>query len=191
MQIVAGVDEAGRGALAGPVVAGAVVLPDGFDLPGLGDSKKLTDVMRRDLFEKIKSKCDWGVGEASAMEIDTMGIKRATNLAMQRAVEKLRTIPDRLLVDGCDHFRFEIPAEEYVRGDERIPSISAASIIAKVTRDDRMIELSVQYPEWGFENHFGYGSESHRDLLEREVFCSEHRKSYNPLRTVLTQGKLF
>lgn len=189
--IIAGVDEAGRGALAGPVVAGAVILPVGFDTSGLDDSKKLTDKKRRAAILLIQEKCDWGVGIVSASEIDEIGIKKATNKAMQMAVFGLKTKPEKLLIDGRDKFTFEIQSQDIVRGDETEPAISAASIIAKVTRDDLMIELAEKYPQFGFERNAGYGTKSHYDLLEKEIYCPEHRKSYEPLKTWLVQGRLF
>lgn len=189
--LLAGLDEAGRGALAGPIVAGAVILPENFPVAELGDSKKLTDTRRRELFILIQKECDWAAGFSSAEEVDQLGVKKATREAMWRAIQKLKTTPRKLLIDGNDHFRFEIPREEYIKGDDKVPAISAASIVAKVTRDDYMIELGKKHPQFGFENHMGYGAESHMKLLAEEVYCVEHRKSYDPLRTVLTQGKLF
>ena len=191
MTLLAGLDEAGRGALAGPIVAGAVILPLNFSLKELGDSKKLTNTQRREAFILIQEKCDWAVGFSSAEEVDSVGVKKATREAMWRAIQKLKSQPQTLLVDGNDHFQFDIPREEYIKGDDKIPVISAASIVAKVTRDDYMIALAKKYSQFGFENHMGYGAESHMKLLEQEIYCPEHRKSYNPLRTVLTQKKLF
>jgi ribonuclease HII len=189
--LLAGLDEAGRGALAGPIVAGAVILPETFPRKELADSKKLTDARRRELFELITKHCDWATGFSAADEVDKLGVKKATREAMWRAVQKLKTSPQKLLIDGNDHFRFHIPSEEYIRGDETIPSISAASIVAKVTRDDYMILLGKKYPQFGFEHNVGYGTEEHMKVLDQEIYCPEHRKSYDPLRTVLTQGRLF
>lgn len=188
---IAGIDEAGRGALAGPVVAGAVILSEDFPITELADSKKLTDARRRELFKLIKEKCDWAFGISSSQEIDVLGIKKATQQAMSRAIQKLKNKPETLLVDGNDHFLFNIPREEYIKGDDRIPMISAASIVAKVTRDDYMIELGKKHPEFGFESNAGYGAAKHLKLLDQEIYCPEHRRSYDPLKTVLTQGKLF
>jgi ribonuclease HII len=188
---LAGIDEAGRGALAGPIVAGAVILPEFFPIDELGDSKKLTDPKRRELFILIQEKCDLATGFCSSEEVDKLGVKKATREAMQRAIEKLKTKPRTLLIDGNDHFQFDIPREEYIKGDDKIPVISAASIVAKVTRDNYMIKLGKKYSQFGFENHMGYGAVSHMDLLKQEIYCPEHRKSYNPLKTVLTQRKLF
>ncbi len=188
---IAGVDEAGRGALAGPIVAGAVILPDDFPVAELGDSKKLTDARRRELLVLIKEKCDWAAGFSSAEEVDKLGVKKATREAMWRAIKKLKSAPRTLLIDGNDHFLFDIPREEYIKGDDRIPMISAASIVAKVTRDDYMIELAKRYPQFGFESNAGYGASKHMELLDNEIYCPEHRKSYDPLKTILTQGRLF
>lgn len=189
--LLAGLDEAGRGALAGPIVAGAVILNKSFSIQKLKDSKKCTDTQRRKVFEMIQETCDWAAGISSSEEVDQLGVKKATREAMWRAVQRLKTSPQKLLIDGNDHFRFHIPCEEYIRGDESIPSISAASIVAKVTRDDYMILLGKKYPQFGFEHNMGYGTEEHMKLLDQEIYCPEHRKSYDPLRTVLTQGRLF
>ncbi len=191
MSNIAGLDEAGRGALAGPIVAGAVILPEDFPVEKLEDSKKLTDIQRREAFILIQEKCDWAIGFSSAEEVDRLGVRKATREAMWRATGKLKSRPKTLLIDGNDHFQFDIPREEYIKGDDRIPVISAASIVAKVTRDDYMIELGKKYPQFGFEHHRGYGAASHMKLLAKEIYCPEHRKSYDPLRTVLTQGTLF
>jgi len=189
--IIAGVDEAGRGALAGPVVAGAVVLPNEFDCPELTDSKQITAQKRNQLYKIIVHRCDYGIGIISAEEIDEIGIKSATEKAMNEAVSKLKTKPDKLLIDGRDRFQFPIESEDIVRGDETEKSISAASVIAKVTRDNLMQDFAAQYPAFGFGSHKGYGSETHRQLLEREIYCEIHRKTYDPLKTILTQAKLF
>jgi len=126
--LLAGIDEAGRGALAGPIVAGAVILPLKFLLKELGDSKKLTDTQRREAFILIQEKCDWATGFSSAEEVDRIGVKKATREAMWRAVQKLKMQPKTLLIDGNDHFQFNIPCEEYIKGDDRIPVISAARL---------------------------------------------------------------
>ena len=188
---IAGVDEAGRGALAGPIVAGAVILPENFPTDKLADSKKLTDAQRRELFELINETCDYAAGFSPSEEVDKLGVKKATREAMWRAIQKLKTRPRTILIDGNDHFQFDIPNEEYIKGDDRIPMISAASIVAKVTRDDYMIKLSKRYPKFGFESNAGYGAASHMELLDQEIYCPEHRRSYDPLKTVLTQGRLF
>ncbi len=189
--IIAGVDEAGRGALAGPVVAGAVIFPHGFNGDIFQDSKQLSEKKRNELFETIKAMCDWGVGTVSAPEIDEIGIKPATNEAMKRAIASLKSSPEKLQVDGCDGFQFLIASENIIRGDETIAVISAASIVAKVTRDNYMKKIAEKYPDFAFEKNKGYGCAHHLSLLDQEIFIPEHRKSYEPLRTYLTQGRLF
>lgn len=193
--IVAGVDEAGRGALAGPVVAAAVIdikqlLVISKKL-GIKDSKVLTEPQRKEAYKWITENCDFGVGMVSADEIDKIGIKKANNKAMQMAVHKLCKTPDELWIDGRDRFTFDIPSKDFVKGDAKYLCISAASIIAKVTRDGLMEEYGATYPEFGFENHKGYGAATHLELLQKEIYSPIHRKSYDPLRTILTQGKLF
>lgn len=189
--IIAGLDEAGRGALAGPVVAGVVILPESFRDVIFSDSKVLTHEKRVSLFEIIKKTCDWGVAMVSASEIDEIGIKPATNKAMQLALAQLKKIPDKLLVDGRDKFSFDIPSEDVIRGDSIHQVIAGASIVAKVTRDEIMVKLSLQYPEFNFEKNKGYGCAHHLNLIEQEIYSPEHRKSYDPLKTYLTQGRLF
>lgn len=189
--IIAGVDEAGRGCLAGPVVAGVVILSDNFSHNLFQDSKVLPEKKREEAFAIISEELVFAYGEASAEEIDEWGIKKATNVAMRRAVEGLSQVPDLLRVDGRDHFSFEISSEEYVRGDSLFPEISAASIVAKVIRDRKMKAYAEEFPEYGFEKHKGYGSELHREVLGKLGPTPIHRKSFDPLRTWLTQGSLF
>ena len=193
--IIAGVDEAGRGALAGPVVAGAVFDSDPLLAMGkqleIKDSKILTESQREEVYKWIVESCDYEVEIVDAEEVDKIGIKKATNKAMQMAVHKLCKTPDELWVDGRDRFIFDIPSKDFVKGDAKYLCISAASIIAKVTRDRLMIEYSKKYPEFSFESHKGYGAATHLDLLRKEIYSPIHRKTYDPLRTVLTQGKLF
>ncbi len=195
--LVAGVDEAGRGALAGPVVAGAVLLEPDLDMENcpvfslINDSKKLTDIQRREVFEWLQRNVIFGLGILQAEEIDAIGIKKATEKAMNIAVEALSVRPEKLLVDGRDKFQFAIPSEDIVKGDEKELSISAASIIAKVTRDNFMLEMDHQYPQFGFAAHKGYGAKKHCELLDQGVYCLEHRKTYDPLKTWLNQGRLF
>ena len=188
--IIAGVDEAGRGPLAGPVIASAVILGCA-KLDGLNDSKKLTDAKRQVLHKVITTDYDYGIGVCSASEVDKLGIKKATNLAMKRAVSQLKTKPDKLLIDGCDKFTFDTPSEDIIKGDEKEPCISAASVVAKVERDTYMKEIAKKYPKFGFESNKGYGSEKHRKLLEEGIYCEEHRTTYEPLKTFLTQHRLF
>lgn len=179
---VAGVDEVGRGPLAGPVVAAAVILPQDYACPGLADSKKL-GVKRREALD-VQIRADalaWSLGRAEAAEIDALNIHRATLLAMQRAVAGLTLAPAHLLVDG--RFTPEGPwtAEAIVGGDGSVAAISAASIIAKVARDGWLRELHGEYPEYGFDRHAGYPTAAHRAALERLGPCPQHRRSFGPV----------
>ncbi|WP_018947811.1 ribonuclease HII [Thioalkalivibrio sp. AKL17] len=183
---VAGVDEVGRGPLAGPVVAAAVILPEGFHAPGLTDSKKLTARRREALDEQIRDGAlAWALGRAEAGEIDRLNIHRATLLAMQRAVQALDPAPAHLLVDG--RFTPEGPwtAEARVGGDGSVAAISAASVIAKVARDGELRALHEQWPEYGFDRHAGYPTAAHRAALEQHGPCPEHRRSYGPVARAL------
>ncbi len=185
-----GVDEAGRGPLVGAVVAGAVVLDPENPIAGLKDSKKLTPAKRELLFEQIQLKAKaWGVGQASPGEIDQINILQATMLAMRRAVEDLATRlgawPDKALIDGNRCPELPIAAEAIVKGDAKEPAISAASILAKVTRDRQMMILHEQYPQYGFNQHMGYPTEAHLAALQEFGACSEHRRSFSPVRNVL------
>ncbi len=185
---VAGVDEAGRGPWAGPVVAAAVVLPphrsDLMDLlMGVDDSKRLSPRAREDLFTRVREVAlAIGVGQAESEEIDTLGIARATRLAMQRAIYALPRQPDYILVDYEHIPDIAVPQEAFVRGDARVLSIAAASIIAKVTRDRIMVEMDARYPGYGFAQHKGYGTAAHRDALRRLGPSPIHRKSWKPVR---------
>ncbi|MFH1375479.1 MAG: ribonuclease HII [Patescibacteria group bacterium] len=190
-KIIAGVDEAGRGCIAGPVVAGAAILPSDFPKHILADSKKLTEAQREEAFEMIERHAVWAVGEASAAEVDKLGIKPATELAMQRAVEKLRPQPTELIVDGRDKFEFKIPSQDFVRGDARFPEISAASIVAKVTRDKKMEEFSRKYPGYSFKSHKGYGTLHHIRKLLKLRPTAIHRRTFEPLKTWAVQRRLF
>ncbi len=189
-EITAGIDEAGRGALAGPVVAAAVILPEDFEVP-VQDSKQLSPQTRTILYAEILRLCDVGVGIVGNEEIDKIGIKKANHKAMQMAVSKLKKIPQKLLIDGRDRYYFSIPSEDIVKGDTKIPCISAASIIAKVTRDEIMDHYDQQYTIFEFRNNRGYGSEKHLKLINEKIYTPIHRKCYDPLRTLLTQGRLF
>lgn len=178
----AGVDEVGRGPLAGPVVAAAVIFRAGGPA-GLADSKKLTARRREILAEEIKAVAlSWGLGRAEVEEIDSLNILRASHLAMQRAVAALDVAPGLVLVDGNLLPRFALPAVAVVKGDDRIQEISAASIIAKVARDQEMIELADVYPGYGFEKHKGYGTAEHRAALLRLGPTPLHRRSFAPVR---------
>ena len=187
---VCGVDEAGRGPLVGAVVAGAVVLDPSNPIEGLKDSKKLTPAKREFLYEKIIEKAKaWGVGEASPAEIDEINILQATMLAMRRAIEDLTTRlgawPDKALIDGNRCPELPIAAEAIVKGDAKEPAISAASIVAKVTRDRQMMALHDLHPEYGFAQHMGYPTEAHFAALKQYGACDQHRRSFSPVRKVL------
>lgn len=176
---IAGIDEAGRGPLAGPVVAAAVILPKNIDLPGVNDSKKLTEAKREELFVQIMDKAlSVGVGKSEAHEIDEINILQATLKAMLRAVENLSVSPDYLLIDGINTINKEIPQDAIKKGDSRSISIAAASIIAKVTRDRIMTELDKKFPTYGFASHKGYGSKMHREAIAAHGPVSTHRKSF-------------
>ena len=187
---VCGVDEAGRGPLVGAVVAGAVVLDPVKPIDGLKDSKKLTAAKRDFLYEQILENAKaWGVGEASSAEIDQINILQATMLAMRRAIEdlsiRLGAWPEKALIDGNRCPELPIAAEAIIKGDAKEPAISAASIVAKVTRDRQMMRLHDQYPEYGFAQHMGYPTEAHFAALKQYGACSEHRRSFSPVRKVL------
>ena len=183
---VAGVDEAGRGALVGNVVAAAVILPAQFDLPGLTDSKKLSARQREVLFDAITAQAlAWCAAAASPAEIDAMNIHHATLLVMQRAVEGLAMSPQSVLVDGKFTPDLAMPARAIVGGDASEACIAAASIIAKVTRDRQMAELDARFPGYGFAVHKGYGTKAHLAALTRLGATPEHRRSYAPVRAVM------
>lgn len=176
---IAGVDEAGRGPLAGPVVAAAVVLPPSFSVPGVNDSKKLSAPKRETLYEAIYTEADGvGVGIIDADEIDRINILRASLLAMAKAVDKLPVAPDYLLIDGTFPIASSIPQKAIPKGDSRSMSIAAASIIAKVTRDRLMAEYHILYPEYNFKKHKGYPTKAHRDAIKIHGCCPIHRKTF-------------
>lgn len=179
--ILAGVDEAGRGPLAGPVVAAAVILPDGFDITGVADSKKLTELMREAAFERLMESAIVGIGIIHAEEIDRLNILRATHRAMRLAIEALAAYPERVQVDGLPVAGLHENCEAIVKGDALCPSISAASIVAKVTRDRMMLEYHREYPHYGFERHKGYPTKEHLDALARHGPCPLHRRSFGPV----------
>ena len=176
---VAGVDEAGRGPLAGPVVAAAVVFADGETIPGIGDSKQLTAFRRARLSLRIRQTAvDWSIGAATAREVDQLNIHHASLLAMRRAVLGLRETVDYVYIDGRFFPNIPLPGESVIRGDQNIPAVSAASILAKVSRDQQMVWLDRSYPEYGFSKHKGYPTKFHRSVLETLGPTPEHRMSY-------------
>ena len=177
--IVCGLDEAGRGPLAGPVFAGAVILPEGYVPEGLNDSKKLSEKKRDALFLEItENAVAWGFGTASPEEIDEINILNASMLAMRRAVEMLSVKPDFLLVDGNIARGFDLPAVPVIKGDAKSPSIAAASIIAKVLRDRECLKMDEEYPVYGFAKHKGYPTKAHFDAVEKYGVSPIHRKSF-------------
>ncbi len=180
--LIAGVDEAGRGPLAGPVVAAAVILDDRKPIKGLADSKKLSALRREQLFDEIRNKAlCCSVAAASVEEIDAINILQATLLAMQRAVAGLRLAPQLVLVDGNQLPVLHMRAQAIVKGDARIAAISAASILAKVSRDRHCIELDQTYPDYGFAKHKGYGTAEHMLALQRLGACAAHRQTFAPV----------
>lgn len=184
--LVAGVDEAGRGPLAGPVVAAAVILDDLQPISGLADSKVLTPAKRDRLYDEIRAKAlCCAIGEASVEEIDEINILQATMLAMRRAVEGLRLKPGKVLVDGNRLPVLRVPAEAIVKGDATVPSISAASILAKVHRDRLCLQLDTLHPGYGFATHKGYATAEHLAALKAQGACLAHRRSFAPVREAL------
>ena len=184
--LVAGVDEAGRGPLAGPVVAAAVILDDLNPIAGLADSKKLTALRREKLYDEIRAKAlCCSIAEASVEEIDTLNILQATMLAMRRAVEGLRLKPAKVLVDGNRLPVLDVLAEAIVKGDAKVQAISAASILAKVHRDRWCADYDREFPQYGFAGHKGYGTAEHMAALRAHGACPQHRKSFAPVAEVL------
>ncbi len=187
---IAGIDEVGRGPWAGPVAAAAVVLPMGFPVHLMKDSKQLTAKMREELYYLISEQADWGVGLVSAAVIDEKGIIAATQEAMNMAVADLEHQPDFLLVDGAPQVDFVQPNTAIVRGDALVASIAAASIMAKVTRDRVMVALGRRYPQYGFERHKGYGTKEHQAALQKHGGCEIHRYTYRPIGKILASSNL-
>lgn len=187
---IAGIDEVGRGPLAGPVVAAAVILPKDFLLLGLTDSKKVTKINRQDFYQKIYANAiSIGIGFVDSAEIDRINIYQATKLAMGKAIKELAVEPEHLLIDAMQ-LPLPINQSSIIKGDNKSISIAASSIIAKVTRDRYMEQLAVQYPHYGFERHMGYGTREHLIAIQEHGICEEHRKSFAPVREVIT-NKLF
>lgn len=178
-EIVCGVDEAGRGPLAGPVCAAAVILPRDLEIEGLNDSKKLSDKRRRALFEQITAQAvSYGIAFATEQEIDEINILQATFLAMRRAMERLTVRPSVALIDGNRETDFGLPVRTIVKGDSLSANIAAASILAKVTRDDFMMQQAELYPQYGFDVHKGYGTCAHYDALRKYGPCPIHRRTF-------------
>ena len=178
-RLICGVDEAGRGPLAGPVCAAAVILPPNHNIPGLNDSKKLSDKKRRELYPLIKEQAvAYGIAFASEQEIDDINILQATFLAMQRAIDQLSVKPDFALIDGNREKDFGVPVKTVVHGDSLSASIAAASVLAKVTRDDLMLKLSEQYPQYAFDIHKGYGTKAHYEAISTHGPCPVHRMTF-------------
>ena len=179
VRVICGVDEAGRGPLAGPVCAAAVILPANLEIPGLTDSKKLTDKKRRELYPVIMEQAvSYGIGFATEHEIDEINILQATFLAMQRAIDQLSVKPDLALIDGNRQKDFGVPVQTVVKGDGLSASIAAASILAKVTRDNLMLEQSEIYPQYKFDIHKGYGTKAHYEALREFGPSPIHRMSF-------------
>ena len=179
IQLICGVDEAGRGPLAGPVCAAAVILPKHLEIPGLNDSKKLTDKKRRELFPIIQENAlSYGIAFSSEQEIDEINILQATFLAMKRAMEQLSITPQLALIDGNRETDFGLPVKTVVHGDSLSANIAAASILAKVSRDNLMEELAGRYPEYGFEIHKGYGTKAHYLALDKYGPSPIHRMTF-------------
>ena len=176
---ICGVDEAGRGPLAGPVCAAAVILPPHLEIPGLNDSKKLSDKRRRELMPVIKEQAlAYGIGYASHEEIDEINILQATFLAMERALAQLEVRPDLALIDGNRQKDFGLPVQTVIQGDNLSANIAAASVLAKVTRDDLMLEMAEKYPQYGFEIHKGYGTKRHYEALREFGPSPIHRMTF-------------
>jgi len=185
---VCGVDEAGRGPLAGPVVAAAVILDPDCPIDGLGDSKKISEKNRQRLYPQIKQHAKaWAIAEASAEEIDDINILQASLLAMKRAIEQLNIKADHALIDGNKAPNLSISCTCIVKGDEKEACIGAASILAKVYRDELLIKMDEKYPQYQFAKHKGYPTKLHRELLKKHGACKEHRRSFKPVKDTLLE----
>ena len=184
--IVAGVDEAGRGPLAGPVAAAAVILPQECYLPHLNDSKKLSHAVREELFAQIiEQAISYHVALMDADMIDRMNILQATRTGMYEAIAALTPAPDEVLIDAVELPKLSMPSQSIIKGDAKSASIAAASILAKVTRDHLMESYDIQYPHYGFAKHKGYGTREHIDAIRKYGICPIHRKSFDPIRSML------
>jgi ribonuclease HII len=183
---IAGLDEAGRGPLAGPVTAAAVVLPEGLLIPGLTDSKQVPEQERERLFDVIRAQAVcYGIGIADERTIDDVNILQATIIAMERALEQLSPRPDYLLIDALTLKRIPLPQDPLIKGDCRSHSIAAASILAKVTRDRLMLALHEKFPQYNFQQHKGYGTREHLALIREHGPCDAHRRTFNPVAQML------
>jgi len=190
-RLVAGVDEVGRGPLAGAVVAAAVILTPERWIDGLADSKVLTEKRRNELDIEIREKAlAWSIARADVEEIDQINILQASLLAMKRAVEGLKIQPDHLKIDGNKKIPISLSMETIIKGDSKVAAISAASIIAKVARDREMVDLDKQYPEYGFARHKGYPTKAHREALQKYGVLCCHRKSFKPVRELISTEKM-
>ena len=186
VNLIAGVDEVGRGPLVGPVVAAAVILPINYHLDGLNDSKKLTEKKRERFYDILmREAIAIGIGEASAKEIDEINIYQASKLAMMRALKNLKIKPEHVLVDAMPLKEIDIPSTSIIHGDALSLSIAAASVIAKVTRDRMMIELDKKYPEYGFAQHKGYPTKKHLEVLQKYGVLDNYRFTYGPVRDLI------
>ena len=186
--IIAGVDEAGRGPLAGPVVSAAVILDPNYKLVGLNDSKKLSVIKRKTLSDEIKTHSKaWSIGIATVEEIDDLNILGATLLSMKRAIKDLSGVPEKVIVDGQFTPEIDVPCEAIIQGDATEESIMAASIIAKVERDMIMVELDKKYPHYGFSKHKGYPTKLHLQTLKKFGPCNDHRQTFKPVKTYLAE----
>ena len=189
-QNIAGIDEAGCGCWAGPLVCGVVIMPTNFTKPGLRDSKLLSAKQRTKLYDIIQNEAvAWSVGQSSAQEIDKLGLTEAKSQAITRAISSPSTIPDYLLCDGNISVKENIPATNHNKGDRDIISIACASILAKVTRDRLITKLGQQYPEYNFAQHKGYGTKEHQEALQKYGVCKIHRQSYKPVAAVLNNDE--
>lgn len=187
VKYIAGIDEAGRGPLAGPVVAAAVILKKGAKLELVDDSKKLTEKQREKALEEIKAHAlAIGIGIASVEEIDRINIYRAAREAMQSAIKQLKIKPEFLLIDAMP-MEIDIPSESIIKGDQKSISIAAASIIAKTTRDQYMIEMDKIFPQYNFKQHKGYGTKEHIELIKKYGYTPIHRKSYEPIKSMIKE----
>jgi ribonuclease HII len=186
MKLICGVDEAGRGPLAGPVFAAAVILDSSRPIEGIADSKKLTPGRREELAGEIRARAvAWAVASSSVEEIDSINILQASLLAMRRAVESLKVVPGQVLVDGLHCPRVNLPVRAVVRGDSKVEEIAAASILAKVSRDEAMLALHRDLPQYGFDRHKGYPTRAHLEALRAYGPSIVHRRSFEPVRMVM------